>query len=905
MKKDKKSQTPQKNTLFSFLSPIKKSQPNSEIEDLSKFVFKPKSQEDSSDIVERKKQKLSLQTENSNEIIDFSSDEKENTINEITNTQRTPISSGKKQERFSFLVDLKDKNGIRRGEENYDPTSLFISEKEFNSMTDFEKQFWAIKKEYFDTVIFFKKGKFYELYEDDAEIGSKLFDLKLTERVNMKMAGFPEKSYDYWAGKFLENGYKVAKVDQTENMIGKSLREKDNTKKEKIIKRELKEIITKGTIYNSDHLKSFDANFLGIVCFSKNISYILYEASFNKVFFGTFTEDSLSNFKNLIFTNEIKELVYEIDKNEKNENYFLFLEKIKEKITVENINKFKKEDFSIQIEKIKKFVVKFINNEEYKCFTNLIEYMFYLKRESFLERLEIYNFKEKENNFIFLDNFTIQNLELLKNNYDNSQKNSLFSVINFCVTGCGQRLLKKYMINPSKDLSEIQKRQNFTKKLEKIDFFTARELLKQIGDIERIFGKIFSNNPQSKDVIFFIKTLEKISSLRNKLNEISLDFPDTKIILEKFNEKYFVEEEEILPEKNSDDELNTLKQKESEIYGRLTEYLNKKKKELNCDIKFKNIGKEIFQMEIPINVEIPSEFFLVSSTKNTKRFYSAELKEMIKEYVENDELIFQSKGSLLRRVVQFLMGFNQLIEDVCQKLSELDVFFSYAIFSKTYNTTYPIFSNKLSIEGLRNPIYQNFVETDVFLNESNILILTGPNMGGKSTLMRSICYNIILAQMGMKVFCKKLELKLFDNIFTRIGASDNLEKGESTFYIELNETSKILRKATENTFIIMDELGRGTSVKDGQAIATAVLNYLKKKDCTLIFSTHYFNIVDKVIGVNKGYMDVELFENEVIFKYQLVNGVSNDSLGISVASIANLPNEIIKKALFYKNKFNK
>ncbi|KCZ74186.1 hypothetical protein H311_04850, partial [Anncaliia algerae PRA109] len=206
-------------------------------------------------------------------------------------------------------------------------------------------------------------------------------------------------------------------------------------------------------------------------------------------------------------------------------------------------------------------------------------------------------------------------------------------------------------------------------------------------------------------------------------------------------------------------------------------------KELKCDIKFKNIGKEIFQMEISTDVKVPDNFFLVSTTKTTKRFYTLELKELIKEYLENDELIFQSKGSLLKRVIIFLKAYAGKMEDICMRLSELDVFFSYCIFSQRYNTVYPKFTDKLKILGLRNPIYQNFIETDVLLNESDILILTGPNMGGKSTLMRSICYNIILAQMGMKVFAASFELKVFDNIFTRIGASDNLEKGESTFYV--------------------------------------------------------------------------------------------------------------------------
>ncbi|KCZ76209.1 hypothetical protein H311_02799, partial [Anncaliia algerae PRA109] len=546
MKKEKKNESPQINTLFSYLSPIKKQNDDEENkENIKNFVFVPLNDEDSSEVIQRKKPK---KEENFDEFklsegfVSFSSEENED---ETVITQRTPISNKQEAKRFSFLADVKDAKGIRRGEEGYDPTTLFISEKEMNALTEFERQFWCIKKDYFDTVVFFKKGKFFELYEDDAEIGSRLFDLKLTERVNMKMAGFPEKSYEYWAGKFLESGYKIAKVDQNENMIAKGLREKDSSKKDKIIKRELKEIVTTGTIYNPEHFKSFNANYLAVIYFSKDISFILYEASFNKIYFSTIKEEKYSNLRNILYAHEIKEIVYEAE-----EDASEFIDKIKESISVQEGNKYKNFE-NLEYTIVKKLSNKFNTNEEYKCFVNLINYMSYLKRHSFLETVEVYDLKERESTHIVLDNFTIQNLELLKNNYDGSLKNTLFGSINFCVTGNGQRLLKYFLTYPSKDLKEIERRQNFTKNLENFNIFPSREILKQVGDIERIYGRIFSCNPKAKDVVEYIKSLKTICILRNKLNEINLDIPECDSILHEFLNKYLIEGEEIFPEKNS------------------------------------------------------------------------------------------------------------------------------------------------------------------------------------------------------------------------------------------------------------------------------------------------------------------------------------------------------------------
>lgn len=829
----------------------------------------------------------------------------------------------KTEERYKFLVNVKDKYGVPKGECGYDETTLFIPYDEYKKFTDFERQFWDIKKEYYDTIIFFKKGKFYELYENDAEIASMLFDLKIVDRVNMKMAGVPEKSYEYWAGKFLENGYKVGRVDQLENMIGKNIRERESgSRKDKIIKRELKEIITTSTIYNEDHIKSPISIYLAVIevdadCIKKNCSYcyhvsiLLYEASINKVFFESFCDDNeFMYLKTIIAQNQIREVI--------------------------SSHKFKNSIFSKIIKPTKgdsyiSFREKFDNDREYKCFNYLINYMKYLKRDSVIENIEVEPIKKELEKTFSLSSITLQNMDIFLNNHDLTTKHTLFKKINNCITAAGQRLLKLWLLNPLKDLKEIIKRQNMSKALELIDFNILRSELKNIGDIERIIGKCNSLYPSLKDVILLIKSLEQsvklykkfdylIQNLENEnsiknncevgkkhydsnsleillLKDILNSFPNNiDEVLSDFYKNFYYNEDEIMPQSNTNDELCALLEKKEEISKRIYAYLETQKKLLKADIKFKDIGSEVFQMEVENDVQVPIDYIMVSSTKSAKRFYTAKLRSIVNEYIECEELIFQSKENLLKRVISFLMQYKNSFYGLASLLAKIDVLISFIIFSKNNNSTFPIFGKNLKIKSCRNPVHTRFIENDLDLSNSNTLVLTGPNMGGKSTLLRTVCYNIILGHIGMKVCADEFETKLFDNIFIRMGANDNLEKCESTFMVELSETAKILKKSTKNTFVIIDELGRGTSISDGEAIAKSVLEYLNNIGCTLFFATHYHKMIAGIEGVIKGYMNYEISNDNIIFHYKLVNGISYDSHGISVAKMANVPIKIIERA---------
>ncbi|TBT98110.1 DNA mismatch repair protein MutS, partial [Hamiltosporidium magnivora] len=319
-----------------------------------------------------------------------------------------------------------------------------------------------------------------------------------------------------------------------------------------------------------------------------------------------------------------------------------------------------------------------------------------------------------------------------------------------------------------------------------------------------------------------------------------------------------------------------------------------------------NIGKEIFQIEVPNSVKIPENYILISSSKNFKRFYTLELKNMVINYMELEERIFQSRGSLLKRAVDSIAKYSNVFYQATSIISHIDCYFSFSKFSKIFKDfNFPFLGSKLDFLNMKNPIYTNYIPNDLCLQNERVMVLTGPNMGGKSTFLRSVCLNILLAHIGLKVACEKMEFVIFDRIFTRIGASDDLSKGKSTFMVELSETAKILNESTINSFVIIDELGRGTSTIDGEKIATMVLKYLRNKNIHTLFSTHYHKMIENISLIKKSYMKAVVDSKDIVFTYKLCDGICYDSHGISVAKMAGVPDIIIEKALEYKKELSK
>lgn len=825
-------------------------------------------------------------------------------------TQNTPTKS-LKEERYRFLLEPKDKFGRSIDDEDYDKSTLLISEDQLSTLTPFERQFWEIKKEYFDTIVFFKKGKFYELYEEDADISAKLFNMKITERVNMRMTGFPESSYDEWASRFLEAGYKIARVDQSENAIAKQMREKGG-KKDKIIKRELVEVITQGTIYDTNHLKTKYSSYLcairrNLICghpekcksddSGHHFSILLYDASTSTMHPSTFCDDQFCTTLRGFF---LKYPIMEYLSDRRYDFGTLWIKADKKKVFSEHSKYFKE--------------------EEYECYCMIQNYLTYLKREDSLRNVKVFPL-ESSGGLMRLETSTIVNMELFETK---ENKKTLFNSINYCSTPGGERMLRSWLLHPLCDYSEIKKRQIISKMLSRVELN-----FNSLGDPERLLSKLSRGRAVLKDLNTFLCMLKKIVSiyneLENKLNGSSkepkktvskfLDLENTSYAvhfsikddlertLENFLQKYSVSKEEIVPGKNNPDELNILLEEKEEMDKEFVRYLEEQKVLLGCgSLNYKSIGKEIFQIEIASDFKsTPKDWFLVSKTKTTNRFYNKTLKGMINRYVEMEEKIFQSQGNLLSRAIDFLLEDTKLFEMAFRDISYVDCLISFSLFSQRNDCCTPEIGDRVVLKGLRNPIYPHYIPND-YQESSRILILTGSNMSGKSTFMRSVVLNIILFQMGMSVCADSFTSPLYDRVFTRVGASDNLLRGESTFMVELSEISTVLRNATDKSFVLVDELGRGTSVEDGKKIAKAVVGKLKDIGCRVLFSTHYHNLIT---DATSGYMASKIVENNLVFLYKLREGVCNDSNGIYVAKLAGVPLNIVERAWKYREEILK
>ncbi|KAI9312530.1 muts domain V-domain-containing protein [Dichotomocladium elegans] len=873
-------------------------------------------------------------------------------------------SSGKPgdQERYPWLVDIRDKNGLSPGEEDYDPTTLYIPPEAFNSLTAFEKQYWEIKSQYFDSVVFFKKGKFFELYENDADIGCKVFDLKVSDRVNMRMAGVPEAGIGEWMSRFVAKGLKVVRVDQEENAIGREMRGREsNSKEDKIIRRCVTAIYTSGTLVDPNMIIGDDA----IYC----LAIKEYSAANGDVDFGIcFVDAATSEFNLCHITNDrgrtkLGTLLHQIQPKEVIFERGLIsaetVQLVKSKVHLDSINYLKPDaefwDAKTTQDEIHvneyfpdgyPDALESMRHQEIvmSAFGAMVSYLKQLKQDRQL--LTARNFRVYDPIFgnassLILDGQTLANLEILRNSVDDSTEGTLLQLLSKCKTGFGKRLFKRWLCHPLRQIEQINARLDAVE-----DFMHEKELvgrlekkLASIPDLERLISCIHSKKVSAKDfsrvLDGFRMTGEIVELLAqhgesfksSNIQKIIASFPKVHHMIEQIDALFSVEEgvhvdytkgTALIPapgniewERINDDILN--------LEAEFNEYLQQKKKELK-----QNVNKEVYLIEAPRSVRCPHSWIQASATSSVVRYLSPELKHKIKSYLH----LRETKAAFIRAfALEIYEQFDQYYKEWCRAvklIAELDCLISLANASRDLGdvSCRPIFIDQensvIDIQQMRHPCIrpsagQDFIPNNLKLGDdtSSIGILTGPNMGGKSTLLRQTCIAVIMAQLGCYVPAEQCILTPCDQIFTRIGANDNIMGGQSTFMVELAETSKILRDATPRSLVILDELGRGTSTFDGYAIAYAVLHYLATHiGCMSLFSTHYHTLCQEfsrhpgVKNMHMNYM-VDEKDNTVTFLYELVPGICNKSFGMNVARIADVPEEVITKASIKAKEFER
>lgn len=797
---------------------------------------------------------------------------------------------------------------------------------DIKNLTPMMKQFYSIKEKYKDFIVFFRAGDFYEMFDSDAEEASSILNIVLTQRAGIKMCGVPYHSYKPYLKKLLDNGKKVAICEQLE----------DPKQAKGIVRRDVVEIYTPGMIVNDEFLTK-ENNFIccSLIIYSSELFIYssLADVSTGEIIFST--HNNYESFIDFLNKEKPKEIIIysevEFNKKKELENRIVFSQVYFNFIDLKNISNHS--DFL----KIKDLIDELIKDEKIQKKFRKDEYFyfnFYLLINYFNQNhiTDLYYFDKiyliEEDNFLQIDEGTRRNLEIFNPLISEEKDTTLISFMDQTSTPLGRRKLKEFLLYPLKNVNLINKRLSYVEEL--IQNFelanNIESLLKKVKDIERIFVKIYLKKSTPVDLVNFKNSIYKIYDISILLNERFKLFNNFLYISPKIFEYLEVIDKAIVDDppfnlenggviksgfNNELDELVRFYNDSENILYNYTEELKEKTGIINLKIKYnKVIGYFIEVSKGNLN-KVPDFFIRKQTLTNSERFTTSfliELETKILNYfdkrVELEKKIFDQICSKIKDIKVFL---NLIFE----KISELDVYISFAKVAKKYNFVKPEFinDNELVIEEGFHPIVRKFIEevsNDQFIpnnlkmdNKVFFHIITGPNMSGKSTFLRQNAIIIYLAHIGSFVPAKRVKLHIFDKIFSRVGASDNIARGQSTFLTEMAETANILKNATNKSFIILDEVGRGTSTFDGMSLAFAISEYIINKiKAKTLFATHYLELVhlDENREVECYHTIIKEWGDKIIFLKKIEKGYADKSYGIYVAKIAGLPLEVIERA---------
>ncbi|KAF9936320.1 DNA mismatch repair protein msh6 [Modicella reniformis] len=872
--------------------------------------------------------------------------------------------------RYKWLLNIKDEQGNPIGSPDYDPRTIFIPKEAWGNFTEFERQFWEIKGKHFDSIVFFKKGKFYELYENDADIGHQQFDLKLTDRTNMRMVGVPESSFEYWAAQFIAKGYKVARVDQMETALGKAMRERDGavkkTSAQKVIQRELHSILTAGTLTDSGLLTSENATYCmaikeltreGAEHLPTQFGVAFVDTSTAEFNLATFHDDmDRTKFETLITQIKPKEIVVEkgglsirsirILKNSLGVNtiwnhlqpekeFWNSLDTVDELRIREYFGKdvpgtVASECWPTALQQMKGSAIVM------SALGGLVWYLRSLKLDA--ELLSFKNFHVydpvRQASTLILDGQTLTNLEIFQNNGDGTEAGTVLKLLNRCVTPFGKRLFRRWLCHPLRSIPAINARLDAVEDLMRVPGFMElfEEKCTRFPDLERIVSRIHAGSSKMAEFLVVLATFRSLIDTASRLSSYTDQFQSKKLatVLEEipdltehldyftkaFDHNVALSQGDIMPYPGFAEDYDAIDDTLKELDAEFAQHLDKAKRELKTTkVVYKDLGKEIYQLEVSNKITVPKNWKKMSGTSSVSRYYNSELTALVTRLQEARE----TKSAIMKELQGRLYAkFDENYQDwlkAVKIIAEIDCLGSLSKSSSAlgFPACRPEFVDSedsvLELKSLRHPcvipgIASDFIPNDTILGgqSPSLILLTGPNMGGKSTLLRQTCVAIIMAQLGGYVPAEMCRLTPIDRIFTRIGANDNILAGQSTFMVELSETSKILAEATERSMVILDELGRGTSTFDGYAIAYSVLHELSTRiGCLGLFSTHYGTLTteferDPNVALKHMACQVDQVNREVTFLYKLVDGVCEKSYGMNVAHMAGVPRKIVDHA---------
>lgn len=794
-----------------------------------------------------------------------------------------------------------------------------------SQLTPMMEQYLKIKEKYKDAILFFRLGDFYEMFFEDAKIAARVLDIALTARnkgggEKAPMAGVPYHSADSYIAKLIEQGFKVAICEQLE----------DPAEANGLVERDVIRVITPGTIIDSDILQDKENNYLAaIVIFQEMIGFSYIDISTGEFYV---TELSLNNFDKLwdeLDRIQPRELIRDdLLLNKKDFQYFcernkVLLNELKG-INLKGAEELLLDHFqinSLSIYGLEESPAALIAAGEVLSFVQETQ----KKTLKHINRLSFYNL----NDYMLLDTATRRNLELTTSIQDNRKKGSLLAVLDKTLTSMGGRLLKKWINQPliKKDL--IEERLNAIEEL-KGNFLLLQAIRNNIDgiyDLERILSRITYGSANARDLTALSYSLEKLPALKNNLLLLSADFFsrlnrdfDTLEDIADLLAKAIVDEPPV-----SIREGGLIRDGYNEELDRLRAIMRNGRQWISnlqasererTGINSLKVGyNKVFGYYIEVtraNLDkVPEDYTRKQTLANSERYITPALKEMENQILSAEERVNDLEYELFLEIRAFIEKNIERIRKIANIVALIDVISSLTLAAVENNYTKPLISEEIVIEIKegRHPVVEKvvkekFVPNDTYLDQDyhRFLIITGPNMSGKSTYMRQVALIVLMAQIGSFVPASFAKIGLVDRIFTRIGASDSLSTGQSTFMVEMNEVANILNNASSRSLIILDEVGRGTSTYDGLSIAWAVSEYINnpgKIGARSLFATHYHELTrleESFAGIKNFNVLVEESEAGIHFLHKIVPGKANESYGIEVAKLAGLPEEVIDKA---------
>ncbi|WP_041383545.1 DNA mismatch repair protein MutS [Polaribacter sp. MED152] len=795
-----------------------------------------------------------------------------------------------------------------------------MAKSKAKKVTPLMKQYNAIKIKFPDAMLLFRVGDFYETFGDDAKKAAQVLGITLTKRgagsdSETALAGFPHHSLNTYLPKLVKAGMRVAICDQLE----------DPKMTKTIVKRGVTELVTPGVSLNDEVLQSKSNNFLASVHFDKKqlgISFLDVSTGEYLVAQGTaeYIDKLLQNFSpsEVLVQKQNKQQFLELFEN----RYYTFYlddwvyQKEYAHETLQN---------HFKVKTLKGFGIQDLKNGIIAAGAVL----YYLSETQHNQLKHIQNISRiAEDNYVWMDRFTVRNLELYNPNSVNAV--TLLDVIDKTISPMGGRLLKRWLALPLKNIDEIKNRHELVKFFIDSDEFsqTVTYQLKQISDLERLISKVATGKASPREIVLLKDSLKAILPIKNEaeksknkaVQNLGKQLHTCEDLISKISETLFDEAPVNINKGNAiannvHQELDDLRAISSSGKQFLDDMLTRETEATgitSLKIAFNNVFGYYIEVRNTHKDKVPEQWIRKQTLVSAERYITEELKEYETKILGAEEKIAKLEQEIFSKLLQYIIQFVDVVQENAQIIAKIDCLLSFSVLAVDNNYVRPIMdeSTDLEIKNGRHPVIekqlpidQTYIANDVVLNrnQQQIIMITGPNMSGKSAILRQTALIVLLAQMGCYVPAQNAKIGIVDKIFTRVGASDNISMGESTFMVEMNETASILNNVSERSLILLDEIGRGTSTYDGISIAWAISEFLHEHPtkAKTLFATHYHELNEMTTTferIKNFNVSVKELEDNIIFLRKLVSGGSNHSFGIHVAKLAGMPNMVIHRA---------